>query len=148
MPEPVGILLVDDCEDDVFLFKYALSTAGLELPLIIAPDGAEAMEFLRKAAAMNEATLPKVVLTDLKMPRASGFDLLAFLRSDPVFSTLIPIVWSNSTEHCDVRDAYELGARCYLQKPSNQESWRLLIERVNEFYNGCRTLSHGEATRR
>lgn len=133
-----GILIVEDAPTDVFYFEQACAKAGVDMPIIHLTNGAQAIEYIENAASnqFGEDKLPRIVLTDLRMPLVSGFELLEFLKQHPEYGEIIPLVWSNSNEIADVRKAYELGARCYLPKPASEQGWRMLVERVSEFYEG------------
>lgn len=128
------ILVVEDSEDDVFLLQHAWNKSQVQVPLVFARDGEEAITWLRDRLAAGRKTLPKVVLTDLKLPKVTGFEVLEFLRVHCATEPLVPLVWSNSSEMADLRRAYGVGARCYLPKPRDDEGWRILLERILEFY--------------
>jgi CheY-like chemotaxis protein len=133
-----GILLVEDCEDDVFLFRRAWSLAWTDIPLTDVRDGGAAIHVLGEAGRTREEELPALVLTDLKMPGSSGFDLMRFIREEQSLAGLPVLVWSNSSDPEDVRQAQLLGARCFFPKPTSQEEWRKLILRVRECYDEVR----------
>ena len=130
-----GILLVEDSEDDVFLFRRAWSQAGAKIPLTCLGDAGKAMQFLLEAASTPQDGMPELVLTDLKMPGPSGFDLLRFTREQAVLAELPILVWSNSTDPSDVEEAASLGAHCYFPKPTGKDGWERLVQRVREFYD-------------
>jgi len=131
-----GILIVEDSDDDVLLFSRAWTKAGIDIPFAHVSDGADAIRYLETLglASDSDQNLPKVILTDLKMPRVSGFELLKFLQQNSAFESVIALVWSNSNEISDVRRAYELGVRCYFPKPASEKGWRMLVDRVREFH--------------
>jgi DNA-binding response OmpR family regulator len=60
--------------------------------------------------------LPGLVILDLKLPRKSGFDVLAWLRQQPGLERLPVIVLTNHKEIPDINDAYDLGANFYMVK--------------------------------
>jgi CheY-like chemotaxis protein len=64
------LLLVEDNEDDVFIFRRAAAKAGLLHPLILAPTAQEAR------GSLTGTGRPAVTLLDLKLPGQSGIDLL------------------------------------------------------------------------
>lgn len=133
--------------DDVFFLQNAWSDTGFTIPLIHVGDGQAAIRWLT-ARQTSDGLLPKLVLTDLKMPGMSGFEFLKFLGDNDAFHELVALVWSNSDQPEDITRAYTLGARSYLHKPMTQDGWRLLVEQLKELYQdapqgqiGCRKHS-------
>lgn len=115
-----GILLVEDNEDDVLLVRRAFGKAKLATPLAVVRDGDEAVEFLGgtgRHAGRAAHPPPTLVLLDLKLPRRSGFVVLAWVRQHPLLRRLPVVVLTSSQETTDVDRAYELGANTYLAKP-------------------------------
>jgi CheY-like chemotaxis protein len=108
-----AILVVEDNEDDVFLMKRMLKSAGVMPPVVVAENGHAAMEYL----ANEEQPLPVVVFLDLKMPLVSGHEVLAWIRKQPRLEGLVVVVVTSSDEPSDVRRSYSLGANSYLMKP-------------------------------
>jgi CheY-like chemotaxis protein len=140
---PVPILHVDDDPNDVVLMQHACLKAGLGLNLQGASDGDQALAYLRGAAPFTDRSrhpLPRLVLLDLKMPRLSGFEVLAWIRRREKFRRVPVIVLSSSNHDEDVKRAYALGANSYLVKPVGFES---LVELIRSVYNYWLTLNEG-----
>ena len=76
------ILLVEDNERDVELTLAALEEHNLANEVVIARDGAEALDYLhcRGQFADHANGLPVVVLLDLKMPKVDGLEVLRQMR--------------------------------------------------------------------
>ncbi len=73
------ILVVEDNPDDEELTVRALRSANVANSVVVARDGAEALDFLFGTGAhagRNTAQLPAVVLLDLKLPKLDGIDVL------------------------------------------------------------------------
>jgi CheY-like chemotaxis protein len=114
------VLLVEDNEDDVFLMRRALQGARVVNPLQVAEDGQEAVDYLSgngKFADRENYPLPAVVFLDLKLPYISGHDVLAWIRRQKEFESLVVIVLTSSNEASDLSRCYALGANSYLVKP-------------------------------
>ncbi len=129
MPRPV-VLLVEDSADDAFFMQYALEKTGLNHTLQVVSDGQQALDYLLGAnryADRNIFPLPDLVFLDLKLPLLSGFDVLAWLRAKPLFTTLPVAILTGSDEERDRRRATELGANAYLVKPANPTVLRQVI---------------------
>ena len=115
-----ALLLVEDNEDDVFLMKRALKEARIANSLYVVEDGQEAMDYLGgadKFADRDTYPMPAVVFLDLKLPLISGHDVLAWIRRQKEFESLVVIVLTSSNEASDLSRCYALGANSYLVKP-------------------------------
>jgi len=130
-----ALLLVEDNPDDVFIMRRALKKAELELPLLVANDGREALEYLRGNAPFNDRAqfpLPMVMFLDLKLPYLNGFEVLEWIREHPGFNDLRIIVLTSSGEDRDQRRAQELGIQGYLIKPPKPDTLREIIATLLE----------------
>ena len=81
-----------------------------------------------------EFPFPRVLITDLKMPGCSGFDLLEWLYTHPECNLIPKIVLSSSIERNDVKRAYQLGANCYFQKPATFQELVNVVELAQKFW--------------
>jgi CheY-like chemotaxis protein len=116
----VPVLAAEDEETDRFILQRAFSQAMLNGPLILVPDGQQAIDYLNGAAPYHDRTLhpfPVLLLLDLKMPRMTGFDVLTWLKARPEFERLPVVVLTSSAHDSDIQKARELGARDYIVKP-------------------------------
>ena len=131
MPAHRAILLVEDNKDDVFLMKRAMQSARIVNPLIVVESGEDAMEYLSgagKFADRDSYPFPAVVFLDLKLPIVFGHDVLAWIRSQQAFESLVVIVLTSSYEASDLSRCYALGANSYLVKPPTREQIESLVE--------------------
>lgn len=116
------LLVVDDSSDDVELLRLAFYKSGWSNPIVTRGDGEEAIEYLvrRLEAGKSEwESLPVAVLTDLKMPRGDGFQLLQWIRGQTVLDHMLRVVITNSNIEKDVQQAFDAGANFFLTKPSD-----------------------------
>jgi CheY-like chemotaxis protein len=120
---PPQVVLVEDNEDDVFLLRRALQKAQLEVSLHLLQDGQEALDYFERLAAQpaTKASLPDLVLLDLKLPFVPGFDVLTFIRNQPQLRDLNVIVLTSSAELRDQERATELNAHGYFVKPPHPD---------------------------
>jgi len=105
---------VEDDPDDEFLTRDALRTGGLSHDVVVARDGAEAVEWI-----FTGEGVPDLVLLDLKLPKLSGFDVLERIRSDERTRGLPVVILTSSSEHRDIQRSYTTGANSYVRKPVN-----------------------------
>jgi CheY-like chemotaxis protein len=113
------ILYVEDDPNDAVVMERALKKSGLPFDLQIAPDGQFAVDYLRgEDQYADRATypLPQLIITDMKMYRMGGIELLEWIRSKPKFRDLPVVLYSTSNEDIDVSHAANAGATAYFRK--------------------------------
>ena len=128
MDAEAPILIAEDDENDAFIVRRALQEAGAHCPVHFCKDGLEVRAFLCGEAPYGDRqqfTLPWLLITDLKMPRMNGLELLKWLRGHSGCGLIPTIMLSASGQFCDIQEAYRLGANSYLVKPS---SYKDLVE--------------------
>jgi two-component system response regulator len=119
MPDKI-ILLVEDNLDDEDLTVRALKQHGVLNEIVVARDGAEALDFLfgkGKFDGRDTNVMPTVILLDLKLPKIDGLEVLKQLRADSRTSLLPVVILTSSKEEQDRIKGYKLGANSYIQKP-------------------------------
>jgi CheY-like chemotaxis protein len=135
--ENAVILLAEDRGDDVLLIRRALAAANVNNPLIVLPDGEEAVSYLDgrgEYADRQKFPLPDIILLDLKMPKMDGFDVLRAIKARPQLHHIRIIVLTSSEDIFDVNKAYELGASSFLVKPLEFENFAGLMRTLNYFW--------------
>ncbi len=114
------ILLVEDQPDDEALTLRALKKNNIQNEVVVARDGAAALEYLFGTGAYagrDPSILPQVVLLDLKLPKLDGLEVLKRLRADPRTKLLPVVVLTSSKEEQDLIQSYGAGANSYVRKP-------------------------------
>ena len=114
------ILLVEDNPSDVDLTKRALSKNNIANKLVVAPDGKEALDYLKgtgKYAGRDASELPTVVLLDLKIPKIDGLEVLRRIRADAALKRVPVVILTSSNEESDRKMGYDLGVNSYIRKP-------------------------------
>lgn len=116
----VEILLVEDNPRDAELTLRALKKNNLANNVMIAQDGAEALDFFFCRGKFKNRSIsspPKVVLLDLKLPKVSGLEVLKTVKSDKRTSHIPIVIVTSSKQEPDMKEAYALGANSYVVKP-------------------------------
>ena len=114
------VLAAEDEDSDRLILSLGFQRAGLRNPLVVVKDGQEAMEYLAGAGCYGDREtypLPALLLLDLKMPRMSGFDVMAWVAARPEFRRIPLVVLSSSSDASDMERARQMGAAEYLVKP-------------------------------
>jgi CheY-like chemotaxis protein len=114
------ILQVEDEEADIFLLQHVFKKAAITSPVRAVMDGRMAIDYLSGTgpyADREKYPLPCLVLLDLKLPKISGLEVLAWIRQNQNLRGLVVVVFSSSANPTDVERAYQLGANSFIQKP-------------------------------
>lgn len=114
------ILLVEDNPDDEVLARRALKKNAIDNEVVVARDGAEALDYLFGAGSYegrDANDVPEVVLLDLKLPKVDGLEVLKRIRADERTWCLPVVILTSSREKQDLLDGYGNGANSYIRKP-------------------------------
>ena len=130
------ILLAEDNANDVELTLAALRENNLINPVVVARDGLDALDYLRRRNrhADRMAGNPALFLLDLKMPKVDGLEVLRAIKADPVLKQLPVVVLTSSREHQDVAKSYELGVNAYVVKPVEFEKFVEAVKQLGLFW--------------
>jgi len=126
------ILHVEDNPDDVMLMSLAFNRAGIGARLHVVNDGDEAITALEQSSLNGGA--PVCVLLDVKLPRVSGLEVLAWIREQPRLRRLPVILLTSSSQTADINRAYDLGANSFLVKPPDLDSLTQLVKTVAHYW--------------
>lgn len=131
---PMGILLVDDSEDDILLVEEALHQAPHLVLVHVARSGEDALAYLRGWDEARSAKRPDLVLLDLNMPVKNGFEVLEEMKADPSLRSIPVIVLTVSDQEDDVIRAYAGGACSYIRKPSDFDAFLRCLEDFQRYW--------------
>jgi DNA-binding response OmpR family regulator len=126
------ILLVEDNAGDAVLIRQILADASVPVNLHIVRDGEQALTMLSDADFQ-----PSLIILDLNIPRISGSVLLERWKAQktPV------VVFSSSLNDAERARVMELGAREFVQKPTDMEAFSAAICGIIERWAGHRNES-------
>jgi len=131
-----AILIVEDSQDDVELASSALRNAGYRGQIVVARDGAEALDMLMgRGEHDRHAVRPQVILLDLTLPGLEGMALLEWIRSHTEVRLTPVVVFSSSDDPADIRGAYARGANAYVRKPVKTGAYAESIRSIVEFWH-------------
>jgi CheY-like chemotaxis protein len=128
-----AVLLVEDNEEDILLLRRAFRNANIANRLVEVRDGQAAIQYLSGNANYADRArypIPFLVLLDLRLPKLSGFEVLAWIRDQPEFAGLIIVVLTGSDQVRDITKAHELGANCYLVKTGDFDDLMEIVKRI------------------
>jgi CheY-like chemotaxis protein len=112
------ILVVEDDDGHLYLLKRELKRIGIDWPMRRFSDGQQAMDFFGREFVQTPYS-PAILLLDLRLPKVSGAEILAWIRSSPTPSLReLPIIVITSSCNPDDRtECLRLGCNGYLTKP-------------------------------
>lgn len=128
------ILLVEDNPRDVLLIQRAFRKANVAIPLQVVEDGEVAIRYLSGEEPYTDRDrypLPLLILLDLKLPRKSGAEVLAWLRQQPALKRLPVVVLTSSKEYADINHIYDLGGNAYMVKPVAFDNLVEIVKALN-----------------
>jgi DNA-binding response OmpR family regulator len=119
--QPV-VLVAEDDEQIAYLLQFLLEREGFRV--LLARDGHEAQQFI------DEIPPPRLVMLDIMMPYADGFEVLARLRARPDWSATPVIMLTARSQEKDIVRALDAGASDYVVKPFLPEELKARIRRL------------------
>lgn len=131
------VLVADDDLNDVTLLRRAFLQAGVDVAMKVVRDGEEVIQYLHGDAPFSdreEFPLPKLLLLDLKMPRANGFEVLEWLRKQAGLRRILVVVLTSSDEPEDIDRAYDLGANSFLRKPDDFTNLIKVSRKLHDYW--------------
>lgn len=120
------ILLVEDNPADVLIVREAIRTSSVKADVLIAYDGEQALRFLTELDFQ-----PDFIILDLNVPKFSGLQILQRYRANsgpPV------LVLTSSVNPEDKKRAFELGAKEYLGKPTDLDTYLEIVREALEHW--------------
>ena len=125
------ILSVEDNPDDVLILNRAFQKANTSAHLEFLADGDQAIEYL---ADVSQKPCPILLLLDLKLPKKSGLEVLAWVRGQPPFKRLPVVMLTSSNQPEEIDTAYDLGANSYLVKPGSIDDFVQLAKAIETYW--------------
>lgn len=111
------ILLVEDNPDDVTLTLHAFAKHDFDQKIVVARDGAQAIDLLFPEDDSEPPLRPAIILLDINLPKIGGLDVLRRIRGESATHAIPVIMLSTSSEDRDIAESYDIGANSYIRKP-------------------------------
>ncbi len=124
------ILLVEDEPDQEVLVLRALKKNDIQSDVIVAHDGAEALNCI-----FDKKIMPGVVLLDLQIPKVDGLEVLKRIRNEKLTKNLPVFVLTASDLSKDIIESYNLGVSSYIRKPVDIEQFDEVIKDFINYWN-------------
>jgi two-component system response regulator len=133
---PHTILLVEDNPDHALVVLDALDLAPENVTVEIARDGGEALDYLFS----EEHPMPALVLLDVKLPVADGFEVLERIKSDERLRVIPVVMLTTTSDGRDVARCYELGTNSFVSKPVDAAELRDRIAQIPSYWLDVNTV--------
>ncbi len=125
MPSPVHILLVEDDEDDIALFKLALKKYVSPVRLTILTEGDEVLNYLTTTTER-----PNLLFLDLNLPRMHGREVLVQTKQSALGPFLRIYMLTTSSAQEDIDFCLGHGAEQFLTKPNSPAALGTMLAAV------------------
>jgi two-component system response regulator len=130
------ILLIEDNPDDVRLTKRAFKKSNIANELVVMNNGLDALSYLVDASSGlgTSASMPAVILLDLKLPKMDGLEVLKRIRADDRLRRLPVVILTSSKEEQDILKSYDLGANSYIRKPVDFDQFTTAVHQLGLYW--------------
>ena len=131
------LLLVEDNENDILLTKHALTKSNIKNEIIVARDGAEAIDYLFGNGAkscLDGKLCPVLVLLDIHLPKIDGLEVLKRIRDDERTRLCRVVILTSSKEESDLIRSYQLGVNSFIRKPVDFSQFAEAILQVGLYW--------------
>jgi CheY-like chemotaxis protein len=131
---PIEVLLVEDDPGDELMTREAFEDNKIRNALHVVRDGEEALDFLYRRGAYQDAPRPDLVLLDLNLPKYDGRQVLERIKTDPELALIPVVVLTTSSAEEDILRSYKLHANAYVTKPVDLDQFITAVRQIDEFF--------------
>jgi CheY-like chemotaxis protein len=131
---PIEVLLVEDDPGDVLMTQEAFGEYKVRNKLTVVSDGSEALSYLRREGAYENAVRPDLILLDLNLPRRDGREVLAEIKKDDELCRIPVVVLTTSAADEYFLGSYQLHANAYVTKPVDFDRFISVIRQIDDFF--------------
>jgi CheY-like chemotaxis protein len=133
------VLIVDDDNDDIELFKEAVKQVAPRVQCASALGGHEALNYLES----EKEPLPDIIFLDLNMPGMTGQQFLEIIKSSEKFCEIRVVIYTTSSHEKDIEDTRRLGAESFITKPTSfADTCKALTEIARGYYYSESAISN------
>ncbi len=126
------ILIIDDNPGDIRLTEEILKSSKFDSKLVAILNGDNAIAYLNKA--LENKTLPNLIILDLNLPRMNGIEVLEIIKSDSVLKLLPVVILTSSEADYDIQKSYQNHANLYLTKPVDFDEYFKVVTNIEKFW--------------
>lgn len=133
MMKPINILLIEDNDGDILLFKESFEDAGILANIEVISDGRLAIDHFQALTTASFDQLPDLVFLDINLPKKNGHEVLEFLRNHEPLAKIPVIMLSTSSWYKDIEKANEAGVLLFISKPFDVDQFLKKITSKGQF---------------
>jgi CheY-like chemotaxis protein len=130
-PSSAHIMVIDDNPADIELIELGFEANEVAVRVDQAGDGIEAQAKLRALADAGDC--PRLILLDLNMPKASGFEVLDFLKRTRLCADTATVVMTTSNAISDRDRCLAMGVKKFITKPPHFDDLLALLKQLEPF---------------
>ena len=137
IPPDIDVLLIQDDPLEVELTLRPLRDLSSATRIGVARDGEEALDYLLGRGGYRHrlgASLPRLVLVDLKLPRMDGSEVLRVLRASPRTGSTPIVMLVPAAEPREVAQCYQLGANSCVRKPVQFPAFYEALQAIGRYW--------------
>ncbi len=112
-----SVLVIGHDDERLRATREALAAGGLANPVVACHDAIDARAYVLGRPPYDDRVLhpmPAVVVTDLRLPRGSGLDVLRLVRSHLSLRRTPVVVVADRADDMEIAEAQHLGAAAFL----------------------------------
>jgi CheY-like chemotaxis protein len=128
------ILLVEDNPHDLELTLVALERGRLVNEVVVARDGAEALDYLHKRGPYRDRPDGNPAFILLELPKVDGLQVLESIKSSVELRQVPVVMLTSSREEQDLIRSYRLGVNAYVVKPVGFQEFMEVVQEVGGFW--------------
>lgn len=117
--EKITLLIVEDSAIQAFKLRRFLQESGFEV--MVAKDGQEGLEMVQRIR-------PRLVISDISMPRMNGFQLCRAIKNDPQLAVIPVMLLTALTNPEEILEGLAAGANNYMVKPWEENHLLAMID--------------------
>lgn len=131
------VIVVDDNENDVELALRAFKKNGLTQNIMVFINGDDVIDYLFARGKFSDRKIqdiPKLILLDIKMPLANGFEVLRIIKTNPVTKIIPVVMLTSSNQEKDIAQCYTLGANSFIVKTVDYHEFSEQIHHIGLYW--------------
>ena len=139
------ILLVEDDPDHAELIIEILEEESNK-EVVLKRDGQEAIDYFQNHSLDTGNGMQSeisIAILDLNLPKVSGLDVLKFIKDEPKYYLIPAVMFTTSSDHRTVAEAYKSGANGYITKPISYDEFVNKIRLLKDYWLKTNELPTG-----
>lgn len=131
--KPINILLIEDNDGDILLFKESFEDAGILANIEVLTDGKLALDYFQHLISQTADQFPDLIFLDINLPKKNGHEVLEYLKSNETLNKIPVIMLSTSSWYKDIEKANEAGVLLFISKPFDVDQFLRKITSKGQF---------------